>query len=60
MKAPSKVAVQVGDHIVEGDVEMTHLGSGEYTIRLTNGQLMCGPHDEQGNHVEVVVPEIVH
>lgn len=55
MKAPSKMRVAQGGHIIEGDVTFTtgpaENGKAIYTMSLTGGYFVCGPHDSDGNHI---------
>lgn len=50
-----KMRVAHNGHIIEGHVEF---GAGavkgdkvEYSLSLTEGYFVCGPHDAEGNHI---------
>lgn len=53
---PRVMRIQHQGHTVEGDVEFsqgpTEDGKVHYSLNLTNGRLVCGPHNENGNHIE--------
>ena len=54
---PRKMCIETNGHTVEGDVvystSPTIDNKVQYSLSLTNGRLLCGPHDAEGNHIKV-------
>jgi hypothetical protein len=55
---PHKMRVAQGGHTIEGYVTITAGpskgdGTAAYSLSLTEGYYVCGPHDPELNHIEV-------